>query len=79
MLKRKWDSKMNKNKAYSLLHPFHLEIYISYYHFKGSEKSWFWKRYMERNEMFIKKEEGAKQWWVMPLIPALGRQRQTDF
>jgi hypothetical protein len=21
----------------------------------------------------------ARQWWCMPLIPALGRQRQADF
>jgi hypothetical protein len=23
--------------------------------------------------------KGARQWWCMPLIPALGRQRQADF
>jgi hypothetical protein len=26
----------------------------------------------------LKKEETG-QWWCMPLIPALGRQRQADF
>jgi hypothetical protein len=24
------------------------------------------------------KKQGARQWWIMPLIPALGRQRQAD-
>jgi hypothetical protein len=26
-----------------------------------------------------KKGKHAGQWWLMPLIPALGRQRQADF
>jgi hypothetical protein len=26
-----------------------------------------------------KKKKSAGQWWRMPLIPALGRQRQADF
>jgi hypothetical protein len=30
--------------------------------------------YFEREEL-----EQAGQWWHMPLIPALGRQRQVDF
>jgi len=25
------------------------------------------------------KDEVARWWWLMPLIPALGRQRQADF
>jgi hypothetical protein len=27
----------------------------------------------------FKKEKETGQWWYMPLIPALGRQRQSDF
>jgi hypothetical protein len=27
----------------------------------------------------IRKYECARQWWLTPLIPALGRQRQVDF
>jgi hypothetical protein len=26
-----------------------------------------------------KKAKSSRAWWHMPLIPALGRQRQTDF
>jgi hypothetical protein len=26
-----------------------------------------------------KTKSGAGRWWCMPLIPALGRQRQADF
>jgi hypothetical protein len=26
-----------------------------------------------------KKEKKSRRWWRMPLIPALGRQRQVDF
>jgi hypothetical protein len=26
-----------------------------------------------------KEKEATGQWWCMPLIPALGRQRQVDF
>jgi hypothetical protein len=29
--------------------------------------------------LFSKKILSARQWWRMPLIPALGRQRQADF
>jgi hypothetical protein len=29
--------------------------------------------------LFNKTEIKARQWWYMPLIPALGRQRQADF
>jgi hypothetical protein len=28
---------------------------------------------------FIEKKNAVGQWWHMPLIPALGRQRQVDF
>jgi hypothetical protein len=31
----------------------------------------------EKNEEF--KNISAGQWWHMPLIPVLGRQRQADF
>ena len=27
----------------------------------------------------VTKEVGCRSWWCMPLIPALGRQRQVDF
>jgi hypothetical protein len=27
----------------------------------------------------IRKRMTARQWWRMPVIPALGRQRQADF
>jgi hypothetical protein len=30
-------------------------------------------------EGVIKKRKGSWAWWHMPLIPALGRQRQVDF
>jgi hypothetical protein len=29
--------------------------------------------------VIIKTDKRARQWWRMPLIPALGRQRQVDF
>jgi hypothetical protein len=31
------------------------------------------------NFLLLKKRVVARQWWRMPLIPALGRQRQADF
>jgi chromosome segregation ATPase len=33
----------------------------------------------EETEKSIKELQGARQWWRMPLIPTLGRQRQADF
>jgi hypothetical protein len=33
----------------------------------------------EESNCFIKVLSRAEQWWRMPLIPALGRQRQVDF
>jgi hypothetical protein len=31
------------------------------------------------NDVFISVAWSARQWWYMPLIPALGRPRQVDF
>jgi hypothetical protein len=31
------------------------------------------------NKIVIKTISSAGQWWFMPLIPALGEQRQVDF
>jgi hypothetical protein len=33
----------------------------------------------KRKEKKRKEKQSARQWWCMPLIPALGRQRQADF
>jgi hypothetical protein len=30
-------------------------------------------------DLLFKNKKLARQWWYMPLIPALGRQRQADF
>jgi hypothetical protein len=35
--------------------------------------------YFLKLEAWKFKTKLAKQWWCMPLIPALGRQRQADF
>jgi hypothetical protein len=32
-----------------------------------------------RGRPYLKKEKEAGWWWLMPLVPALGRQRQVDF
>jgi hypothetical protein len=37
------------------------------------------RRYNQRDKGWEKEESTAGQWWRMPLIPALGRQRQADF
>jgi hypothetical protein len=34
-------------------------------------------RAMQRDP--VKGAGGSREWWLMPLIPALGRQRQADF
>lgn len=39
---------------------FHLEIYMSYYHVKTSDKPYVWKRYMEIKELIIKKSERVR-------------------
>jgi hypothetical protein len=33
----------------------------------------------KRKERRERRKEGPGQWWCMPLISALGRQRQVDF
>jgi hypothetical protein len=32
-----------------------------------------------KKEIVVKSRLGSQAWWHMPLIPALGRQRQEDF
>jgi hypothetical protein len=32
-----------------------------------------------KQESQLKQSDGCQAWWRMPLIPALGRQRQADF
>jgi hypothetical protein len=49
---------------------------------KRSQKmdAWYLTRSNQtRGRMWVKIVGMAKQWWSMPLIPALGRQRQVDF
>jgi hypothetical protein len=33
----------------------------------------------EEQEVRVREQELAGQWWHTPIIPALGRQRQEDF
>jgi hypothetical protein len=37
-----------------------------------------WKKRKEKN-INVNKTSCCRAWWLTPLIPALGRQRQADF
>jgi hypothetical protein len=40
---------------------------------------YIWVKILNIETVQVKEKCSAGQWWRMPLIPALGRQRQADF
>jgi hypothetical protein len=49
-------------------------------HWSRNNPIWKWLgTHSWRDSVGKKKKMGARRWWRMPLIPALGKQRQVDF
>jgi hypothetical protein len=59
--------------ASSILSPDSSKLYGRDDEMEGLAASYIWIRAGQQ------KESSAGQWWHMPLIPALGRQKQADF
>jgi hypothetical protein len=54
-------------------------VVVLYIQFQMAQKKGICQREGEGILNKFKKLRIAGQWWCMPLIPALGRQRQVDF